>query len=57
MIHEIILATDFFLSKNTDAIPVTVIRGRRTEVATYLALNEKLIANIANARKLHMIAI
>ena len=36
----------------TDAIPPEVIGGRRTQAATHLALNKKLIAGIANVRKI-----
>ena len=38
-------------------ILVEIIGGRRSQAATYLALNKKLIADIANIRKLPMITI
>lgn len=38
-------------------IPIEIIGGRRSQAATHLALNKKLIADIANVRKLPMIAI
>lgn len=34
-----------------DAIPPEAIGGRRTQAATHLVLNKKLIADAANARK------
>ena len=35
-----------------NAIPMEIIGGRRSQAATHLALNKKLIADIANVRKL-----
>ena len=40
-----------------NAIPMEVIGGRRSQAATHLALDKKLIADIANVRKLPMITI
>ena len=40
-----------------NAIPMEVIGGRRSQAATHLALDKKLISDIANVRKLPMITI
>ena len=40
-----------------NAIPLEVIGGRRSQAATHLALDKKLIADIANVRKLPMATI
>ena len=40
-----------------NAIPPELIGGRRSQSAIHLALNKKLIADIADVRKLPMIAI
>ena len=40
-----------------NAIPLEVIGGRRSQAATHLALDKKLIADIANVRKLPMVTI
>lgn len=40
-----------------DAIPIEVIGGRRSQAATHLALNNKLIVDIANVQKLPIITI
>ena len=40
-----------------NAIPIEVIGDRRSQVATYLALDKKLIADIANMRKFPIITI
>jgi hypothetical protein len=40
-----------------NAIPMEVIGGGRSQVATHLALDKKLISDIANMRKLSMITI
>ena len=50
--HKIIVNNRLFPGlEATDAIPPEVIGGRRTQAATHLALNKKLIADIANVKK------
>ena len=46
----------FFLEERND-MPQEIIGGRRTQVAIYLALNKKLIANIASIRKVLTVTI
>ena len=41
----------------TNVIPGEVIGGRRSQATTHLALDKKLIVDIANVRKLPMISI
>ena len=43
--------------EESGTIPVEIIGGRRSQAATHLALNKKLISDIANVRKLPMITI
>ena len=40
-----------------NAIPMEIIGDRRSQAATHLALDKKLISDIANVRKLSMITI
>ena len=57
-IHKIIFNSRLILSiKAANAIPMEVIGGRRSQAATHLALDKKLIADIANMRKLLTITI
>ena len=56
--YEIIFNSRLILNIEIKAaIPIEVIGGRRIQSATHLALNEKLIANIANVRKVPTIMI
>ena len=56
--HKIIFNNRLILSiEAANAILMEVIGGRRSQVATYLALDKKLIADIANIRKLPTIII
>ena len=41
--------------EETETISIEIIGGRRSQAATHLILNKKLIADIANVRKLPMI--
>ena len=52
-IHKIIFNSRLIPSiKAANAILMEVIGGRRSQAATYLALDKKLITDIANVRKL-----
>ena len=56
--HKIIFNNRLIPSIEADkAIPMEVIGDGRSQVATHLALNKKLIADIANIRKLPTITI
>ena len=56
--HKIIFNNRLIPSiEAVNAIPMEVIGGRRSQAATYLALDKKLIADIANVRKLLTIII
>ena len=53
MMHEIIFNNRLIPKIEADnVIPMEVIGGRRSQAAAHLALNKKLIADIANVRKL-----
>ena len=57
-IHKIIFKNRLMLNiEAMNAIPMEVIGGRWLQAATYLALDKKLISDIANVRKLPMITI
>ena len=43
--------------EEADAIPVKIIGGRRAQAATHLSLSKKLIADIANVRKVPTITV
>ena len=56
--HKIIFNNRLIPSiEAANAIPMEVIGGRRSQAATHLALDKKLIADIANVRKLLTITI
>ena len=56
--HKIIFNNRLILSIEAEnAIPMEIIGGRRSQAATHLALDKKLIADIANVRKLPTITI
>ena len=56
--HKIIFNNRLIPSiEAANAIPIEVIGGRRSQAATHLALDKKLIADIANVRKLLTITI
>ena len=56
--HKIIFNNRLIPSiEAANAIPMEVIGGRKSQAATHLALDKKLIADIANVRKLPIITI
>ena len=56
--HKIIFNNQLMPRIEADnVIPIEVIGGRRSQAVTYLALNKKLIADIANVRKLPTVTI
>ena len=56
--HKIIFNNRLILNiEAANAILIEVIGGQRSQVATYLALDNKLISNIVNVRKLPIITI
>ena len=57
-LHKIIFNNRLMPKIEADnVIPMEVIGGRRSQAATHLALNKKLIADIANVRKLPSVTI
>ena len=56
--HKIIFNNRLILNiEAVNVIPMEVIGGRQSQAATHLALDKKLISDIANVRKLLMITI
>ena len=56
--HKIIFNNRLLSSiEVAEAIPIEVIGGRRSQAATHLALDKKLISDIANVRKLPTITV
>ena len=43
--------------ENTNGITLEIIGGRRTQEPTHLELNKKLIADVANVRKISAVTI
>ena len=58
MLHKFLFNNRLILKlEATNAIPIEAIGRRRSQAATYLALNKKLIAGIVNVPKLPIITI